>query len=85
MAQVLNGLPKDCWSRYPEDLRALSIECLRRVAVEHLSASDLSAVLVGDAALLEAACRDHGRVSVRSVEDLPLREGQALIDDAPGA
>jgi zinc protease len=75
LAQVLNSLPEDCWTRFPDELRALGVDALFEVAQTHLSAEDLAVVLVGDAAKLEPACAGLGSLQVRKVEALPPRDG----------
>lgn len=85
LAQVLNGLPSDCWSAYPESLRALRVDTLNTAAKQHLSASDLAIVLVGDAAELEASCAGLGKIEVRSVDALPPRLGPVPIEGGSGA
>jgi zinc protease len=85
LAQVLNGLPSNCWSNYPESLRELQVDSLSRAAEKHLSASDLAIVLVGDAAQLESACAGLGKVQIRNADALPIRLGPVPIDREPDA
>lgn len=84
LAQVLNGLAPDCWSNYPESLRALKVETLHLAAQKHLNADHLAIVLVGDGDALESACAGLGKIQVRDVEALPVRLGAVPIDREPG-
>lgn len=85
LAQVLNRLPSNCWTHYPDSLRELQVDSLSRAAETHLSASDLAIVLVGDAAQLESACEGLGTVQIRKADALPIRLGPVPIDRQPDA
>jgi zinc protease len=80
---ILLELPLEDVTEYPERIRAVDAEELRRVAVEYLHPDAMTIVVVGDAGILGERLEAVGPVDYLDVDGSPLSREEALGTPAP--
>ena len=71
---VVYGLPLEYYSSYVQNIEAVTLEDLQRVARRYIDPSRMSIVVVGDRASIEPAVRalNLGTISIRDVSGAPI-------------
>lgn len=69
--QIIYGLPDDYWERYADQIRAVGVADVERVAERLLSGDRVAAVVVGPVKELAAELESLGRVELRDIHGRP--------------
>jgi hypothetical protein len=67
---LVDGLPLDYWSRYPQEIRSLTENDVWRVAHEYLNPRTAEIVLVGNAQNFKKDLKRFGAVRIIPLDDV---------------